>query len=256
MQLRVPRGSLLIAGIGLLTFGVVFTLLEFSPSRAAPSVSGVAPDFSPTPAAQLAPDSLAPALQAGHEAIGVPTSGSPVEALLRDVQVGDRLDVVASFAAADAAQPLTAVVVHGATVLRTATATDPLLLDVTAEDAVVLAHLILGGTHLGYVVWPANGVPPSLPPALDEKTARALLGLAVTPTAQPSAPTPTPVGQVLPTLIPGPGSGFLYQTQPGDTWDSIARIFGISVGQLRQWNEAAADADPVPGRLVFIPRSS
>lgn len=253
----VPRATLVIAGIGLLTFGVVFSLLEFSPSRAAPSAAVVVPPvFSPTPVLQMAPDSLAPAVQAGHEAVGVPISGSPVEALLRDMQAGDRLDVLATFAPSDAAQPLTAVVVHGATVLRPPTSADPLLLDVTSSDAVVLAHLILGGTHLGYVVWPTNGSSLSLPPVLDERTARALLGLPVTPAPPAIAPTPTPLVVVLPTSLPGPGSGFLYQAQPGDTWDGIARIFGISVGQLRQWNEAVGDADPVPGRLVFIPRSS
>ena len=254
--MQVPRAALVIAGTGLVTFGIVFSLLEFSPSRAAPSVSVVtAPELTPIPAIQLAPDSLVPALHAGHQAVGVPISGSPVEALLRDVQAGDRLDVLASFASSGGAQPLTAVIVHGATVLRAASGTDPLPLEVTREDAVVLAHLLLGGTHLGYVVWPTSGEPPSLPPALDERTARALLGLPVTPTLQPIATT-TPVVVILPTSVPGPGSGFLYQAQPGDTWDSIAAIFGMRVGQLRQWNEAAADADPVPGRLVFIPRPS
>ena len=47
-----------------------------------------------------------------------------------------------------------------------------------------------------------------------------------------------------------------YQVQPGDTWDSVATLFGISVSRLRDWNEASTEDDPVPGRLLFIPRGS
>lgn len=253
----VPRATLVIAGIGLVTFVLVFSLMEFSPSRAAPTPSVVvSPALGQTRVLQVATDSVARNLQAGHEAVGVPVDASSGEALLREVQPGDRLDVLASLAFSEGATPLTAVVVHGATVLRPPTAADPLLLEVTASDAIVLAHLVLGGTHLGYMLWPASGMPASLPLALDERNARALLGLALTPTARPAGSTPTPIVVTSPTMPPVPDSGFLYQAQPGDSWDGIAAIFGISVGKLRQWNEAAADADPVPGRLIFIPRPS
>jgi len=47
---------------------------------------------------------------------------------------------------------------------------------VSGPDAIVLAHLVLGGTHLAFTVWPDGGNPPRQQP-LDEQTARALLGL-------------------------------------------------------------------------------
>ena len=73
-------------------------------------------------------------------------------------------------------------------------------------------------------------------------------------------PTPTPVVVVVAappaaTALPGPGSGFLYQVQPNDSWDTIAATFGVPVAELRQWNESPGD-EPVPGSLVFIPRGS
>jgi LysM repeat protein len=122
----------------------------------------------------------------------------------------------------------------------------------------------MSGSRLAFVAWPTNGAPPEERSQLDAKTARELLGLATTPTAEPTqlpiAPTapatavPTP--EPIPTALARPGSGFLYQAQSGDTWDGIAAIFGLPVDQLRQWNEASEAPDPVPGQLVFIPRSS
>ncbi len=242
--MALKRPVFFVVGGGLLTFAVVFMLLAFSSSVAAPSQNVVAPTREPTPVVTLAADSLAPQLAANRVALGVPTSGS--EALLRDVQTGDRLDVLAS---------LPSPVVRGATVLRPPTAGDPLLLGVSGSDAIALAHLILGGTHLGYLVWPAGAAASdTAPPQLDQQTVRSLLGLSAAPTIAPVKPaSPTPA---LPPQVRATGSGFLYQAQAGDTWDSVAAIFGIGVDQLRKWNEATTDADPVPGRLVFIPRSS
>src|SRR5207253_4483887 len=126
-----------------------------------------------TPAPAVASDSLAPSLQDGTLAVGVPVAGS--EALLRDVQPGDRLDVLASLSGLQGAQPVTAVVVRGATVLRAGSAGDPLLLAVTGPDAVALAHLILSGTHLGYILWPTDSsVAPAEPQMLDQRTVRTL----------------------------------------------------------------------------------
>ncbi len=124
---------------------------------------------------QTAPDSLARRLPGDQVAVGVPIGGS--EALLRDVQPGDRLDVLASLAAGQIDQPVTAVIVSGATVLRPASSSDPLLLAVPASDALMLAHLVLGGTHLGYLLWPAQAISVPEPEPLAEPTARALLNL-------------------------------------------------------------------------------
>ncbi len=240
--------------MGLLTFGVTFTLLEYSRSHAAPAETP-SPPATRTAAPAVASDSLAPTLDDGKLAVGVPISGS--EALLRDVQRGDRLDILASLSGPQNAEPVTAVVVRGASVLRPATSNDPLMVEVPASDAIALAHLILSGTHLGYVLWPTDAsVAPAEPPALDQRTARTLLGLPnPTAVAAPTESVPTPT---LPqaALQARDGSGFLYQVQPGDTWDSVAAIFSISASRLRKWNEAMTEDDPVTGRLLFIPRGS
>jgi hypothetical protein len=252
------RAALTIVLAGFLTFGGVFTLLEFSRSQAAPAETQPPQALSSAPT--VAADSLAPALEDGKLAVGVPISGS--EALLRDVQAGDRLDILASLSSTPDAPPVTAVVVRGATVLRPVTLTDPLIVEVRAPEAMALAHLILRGTHLGYVVWAAGTDPASASrPVVDQTSVRRALGLS-TPTE--AAATPPPTATPAPTLVTSPivtpaprtDSGFLYQAQSGDTWESVATTFGLQVGDIRQWNEASGDEDPVPGTLLFIPRPS
>jgi hypothetical protein len=250
------RAALLIASAALLTFGVVFTLLHVTRSAAAPS-DIVVPLATAEPLVSVA-DSLATQLVDGQIAVGVPTTGS--EPLLRDVQPGDRVDVVASLPSPEDGRPVTAVLVRGATVLRSATASQPLLLKVPAQDAMVLAHLVLSGTQLGYAIWPADGSAPVESRPLDERTARALLGLAATATAVPVPPTPTAVPPVVapapPTLMPErPAGSFIYQVQPGDTWDSVAAIFTISATELRQWNDAPPGAGLAPDALLVIRRT-
>jgi hypothetical protein len=191
-------------------------------------------------------------------ALGVPIGGS--EALLRDVQPGDRLDIVASLNPPGDSHPLTTVLVHGATVVKPMSPPEPLLVEVDARDALMLAHVVMGGTHLGYILWPASAPPGSATlVAVDANTVQRALGLRAptpvipTPVVVPPTPTSAPVAQ--PTAVPGPGSGFLYQVQANDTWDSIADTFGLPVAELRQWNESTGD-EPAPGSLVFIPRGS
>jgi LysM repeat protein len=266
--MRPYRVALGIVTAGLLTFGIVFTLLQVTRSDAAPGQVAVAPTATPPAELSIATsaDSLAPLVAPGHSAVGVPIAGS--EPLLRDVQRGDRIDVLASLPAPEDGRPVTAVVVRGATVLRPATSNDPLLLDVSDADTIVLAHLVLGGTKLGYAVWPANGSGPPEPQALDERTARALLGLSVpatpTPVPAPSQPpavvAPAATAEPRPSPAAGPAQaqqpvgGFIYQVQPGDTWNSIAATFGLSPDELRQWNDAAPEAPLDPGTLLVIPR--
>jgi hypothetical protein len=247
------RAGLVIVCAGVLTFGVVFTLLQVGRSEAAPGQLVIAP--TPTVVLRaLAKDSLAGKMVGGTVAIGVPITGSDV--LLRDVQAGDRLDVLASLALPADGRLVTTAVVSGATVLRQLTSGEALMLDVADPDAVVLAHLVLGGTQLGYAVWAA--AVPSAPdqPPLDEATARARLGLPAIPTpvsstVEPTAgPRPRSVDAIL------SASGFLYQAQAGDTWASVAAIFQISANELQQWNEAPSGAPLVPGELLFIARKS
>jgi len=254
-----PHPTLAIFVLGLLTFGVVFSFLAFSPSRA--ESGEAAPAEQPTqPALSVATDSLESRITSDDLAVGLPIAGS--EALLRNVQPGDRLDIVASFPAPANGQPLTAVLVRGATVVQSATQTDPLLVEMAAPDAVMVVHVLLRGTHLGYVLWPANGsLPAATPQPVDDRTARNALGLSqptavASPTVAPTATVPPPtLAPALPTSLVRPTSGFLYQVQPNDTWDSIAAIVGLSVDDLQQVNESASN-EPVPGTLVFIPRPS
>jgi len=261
-----PQPVLAVLALGLLTFGGVFSFLAFSPSSAEPG-QAVPTETATAPTLSVAADSLEPRISADSLALGLPIAGS--EALLRNVQPGDRLDIVASFAAPGDGQPLTTVLVRGATVLQAASQNDPLLVEMAAPDAVMVAHVVLRGTHLGYILWPANGsLPAATPRPIDERTARDALGLSqptlvptVVPTATSVPPSlaATPQPPTATTSGPGglarPASGFLYQVQPNDTWDSIAAIFGVPVDNLRQVNESATD-EPAPGTLVFIPRSS
>ena len=146
-----------IIGVGLLTFVLVFALLELSgsaPGEEAPSAQAPAASELPVPT-----DSLAMQLAPGEVAVGVPISGS--EPLLRDVRPGDHLDVLATVQSGPSNQPVTAVIVRGARVLRPAEAGDSLLLEVPAAQAMALAHLVLVGTHLGYLVWSPAATPPA-----------------------------------------------------------------------------------------------
>ena len=174
--------ALAVVILGLLTFGVVFSFLAFSPSSAEPGQT--LPTQRPTPPVRaVAADSLESHIAADNLAVGVPIAGS--EALLRNVQPGDRLDIVASFPAPTNGQPLTTVLVRGATVLQSATQTDPLLVEMAAPDAVMVVHVLLRGTHLGYILWPANSSLSAATPApIAERAARDAIGL--------SPPTPMP----------------------------------------------------------------
>jgi hypothetical protein len=259
------RPALYIITAGLLTFGVLFTLLQFSHSEAAPVEVAVLAPSTPVPVT-LSADSLAPQITTGDLVVGVPSGGST--ALLKDIQPGDRVSVLVSLPSTDDGRVVTAVAVNGASVVRPASATDPLLLEVSAPDAIVLAHLVLSGIHLGYTVWPTDGTSPPASPPVDESTARALLGLVplATPTPlAPAAPTPAPptpaptrvvAASVTPQQTSDVAGGFLYQVQAGDTWDSIATLFGVPTSALLRFNEGAARDTPLPGSLVTVPRQS
>ncbi|HLZ26142.1 MAG TPA: LysM peptidoglycan-binding domain-containing protein [Chloroflexota bacterium] len=299
--MRSLRAALVIGCAGLLTFGAVFVVLQAgSPD--------VAPDLVEVTLTPVAPpsDSIALVMTPGRIAVGVPSTG--FLPLLLDLQPGDRLDVLASLPSPTDSRPVSVVVVSGATVLRPATATDALLLEVSGPDAIALAHLVLGGTHLAFTVWPAGGNPPLQQP-LDEQTARALLGLPAlaVPSVATSTPAPTlaPYPTVAPTATPRPTSyvvqageslysvasrldvnpgalwwanralvdptvpllagttlrvplsaGFLYQVQPGDTWDSVATTFGMPASDIWLRNALPASSTLVSGMLLLIPAAS
>jgi hypothetical protein len=172
--------------------------------------------------------------------------------------------VLASLPAREDGRPLTAIVARGATVLRLPAESDPLLVKVEAADAIVLAHLILGGTHLDFAAWQTDAAPPSSV-AMDERTARALLGLPplaeptdvaprLAPSLVPVAATPAPSVVIVAAIATPQIGGFIYQAQPGDSWDSVATTFNVAPADLRKWNEAAPDAQLDSGTLLFVPR--
>jgi LysM repeat protein len=179
-----------------------------------------------------------------------------------------------------------------------------LLLEVSSPEAIELAHLVLGGTQLAYTVWPAGAGPPPTQQPLDERNARALLGLPAVstpsqltslPATQTPAPAETPRPQtysvqageslygvatrlgvdagalwwanrslvdptvplVAGTILQVPlFTGFLYQVQPGDTWDSVAAIFGVAAADLVRRNELPESATLVSGMLLIVPRQT
>ena len=51
-------------------------------------------------------------------------------------------------------------------------------------------------------------------------------------------------------------AGFLYQVQPGDTWQSVADTFGMPASDLWLRNELPADATLTSGMLLLIPAPS
>ena len=242
--MRSYRVALILLGAVLLTFGAVFGLLQVSRSTAASDL----PVVVSTPAAvPLSPasDSAATAMSAGMIAVGVPSAGS--EQLLAGVQPGDRLDVLASLPSPSDNRPVSAVVVSGATILRPATTTDPLLLAVSGSDAIVLAHLVLGGTHLAYTVWPNGGNPPSQQP-LDERTALALLGLPSL-----SSPATSPLVAVAPTATPRPET---YTVVDGESLYSVASRLGVDSGALWWANRSLIDPTVplVAGTQLQVPQ--
>lgn len=246
---------------GVLTFVLVYGGLQLLAQRPAPVPSAV---VAPT---ALPGGSLREQLEPGQVALGLPLGAA--EPLLRDVKPGARLNVLASMPEPDTQQPLSAVVARGARVLQPVRGGEPLVVEVSPSAAVVLAHLVLGGTPLSYAVWPADTAPVEVAP-LDERTARAVLGLAprTTPTALPTlpppapptstpapaptpAPTPSPV-PAPPTLSPRTSIADRYVVQPGDTLASIAAQVGIDLERMRAANPNVPDTEPLPAGMQLV----
>jgi hypothetical protein len=122
-------------------------------------------------------DSLSPQIKPGYVAIAAPSLGG--ESLLAQTRVGDRLDILALLPSDRGKPPVAAVIVRGAPVLSRA-ASGPegsTIVEVTPDEAIMLAHAVQSGIRINYTLWPSAGPPPPVPPlTLDE--ARALLGLS------------------------------------------------------------------------------
>jgi membrane-bound lytic murein transglycosylase D len=46
----------------------------------------------------------------------------------------------------------------------------------------------------------------------------------------------------------------IYIAKEGDSWESIARSFGVETNQLLEWNKRSKDAGPKPGEELVIPK--
>jgi hypothetical protein len=250
---------------GVLTFALVYGLLTLVPRSQAP-------EEDETPRTRAA-DSFATRIASTELGVALPVGTA--EALLRGLQAGDRLNVVARVADPQTGRPLTAVVCRGATVVQPTTGSDPVLVQVAPKDAIVLAHLVLGGTPLSYVAWP-GGVPPAEVPSVDEETARRVLGLPAPTTLPtvviPAPPTPTPPGALfpptpipptaVPTAVPAPeparpGPADRYVVHDGETLASIATQLGLNPEALRGANpdvkQGLNDVLP-PGMQLVVPQ--
>jgi hypothetical protein len=234
---------ILIPLAGLATFVAVYVVLQPGASRPAP----VAPTAAPTPV-----NALATRLDADHVAVGLPTgSAAP---LVTGLAPGARLNVLASLQDPDTGRPLTAVIARGATVIQADR--EPLLVSVDPSDAIALAHLVLGGTSLSYAVW-AGGQPPADTPPMDERTARALLGLPAptpTPSPEPTQPpaTATPVPSPTPLPVRTSAAADRYVVQPGDTLSSIAVQLGIDRQRMHEANPNVSETEELPAGMQLV----
>jgi hypothetical protein len=247
-----------IAAAGLLTFVGVYVGLQVA-MRPPP----IAPVTPPTLTTDRAVDSITPRIGAGLVALALPFGTEPV---LRVVLPGAHVNVLASVTEPGRTRVLSTVIARGATVVQPASQTAPVLVEVEPADAVVLAHLMLGGAPLSVAVWPGDVPPPEELP-LDERSARALLGLPARPTptpeptatliltATPVAPTSTPVPQPTPTAQPSGPPADRYVVQPGETLTSIADQLGVDLGRLRTVNPNLPDTEPLEtGMQLVVPQ--
>ena len=73
-----------------------------------------------------------------------------------------------------------------------------------------------------------------------------------TPTVVGPTPTPYPTATFTLTPVPSP-TPRLYVVQPGDTLISIARRFGVDVGELARINDIADPSAIIAGQVLIIP---
>jgi hypothetical protein len=244
-----------IAAAGLLTFVAVYVALQLAtrpPDEVAPAEIAIS----------RAADSLTPRISPGLVALALPLSGS--EPVTRALRPGARLNVLANLTEPGRSRQLSAIVARGATVVQSLSSTTPLLVEIEPADAVVLAHLLLGGARLSATVWTGDVAPPEELP-LDIRSARALLGLPAlaTPTPEPTAtpvptllaPTSTPLPLASATPRPSGPIADRYVVHDGQTLVSIASQLGVDLGRLRTANPNLPDTELLPpGMQLVVPQ--
>ena len=104
----------------------------------------------------MAEESFTRRITPGKVVTGVPAAGQ--EALLSQLRVGDMLDVLAVVAGEN---PTSGTVLRRAVVMREGSrSSGGLLLEVTPEESLALAHLIGRGARLTYALYPSGSVSP------------------------------------------------------------------------------------------------
>jgi hypothetical protein len=94
-------------------------------------------------------------------AISTPVFGA--QAMMAEVQVGDRMDIVALLPTRGDTPAHAAVVVRGARVLARPAAQSgaPIVFAVTPDESIVVTHLVQSGVSLTYSLWSTAGAPPA-----------------------------------------------------------------------------------------------
>lgn len=167
---RRGRGRALVSVI----VGLAVFVLTYVGLRALQVTDSAAPSASPPGQEEgvIAADSLAREIHPGRLAVAVPAPSLGV--LTSEFRPGDRVDVVAQLPDRGPGTSESAVVARGAVVLRSnpRDRASPLVLEVTPEETIVLAHLVQSGAPLSYALWPAGGAPPTAPRVLELRDAR------------------------------------------------------------------------------------
>jgi hypothetical protein len=115
----------------------------------------------PAPTTSASLDSLVPSIPANSVAISTPVFGA--QAMMAEVQEGDRMDILALLPARGDTPAHAAVVVRGATVLARPAAQSgaPIVFAVTPEESLVVTHLVQSGVSLTYSLRSTAGAPPA-----------------------------------------------------------------------------------------------
>lgn len=176
-----PVQAGLALGVGVMVFALSYSLL--GAARAARD-AGPPPELATPAGVGTDSGSVAHRIAPGRVALAAPAPR--LDPLASEVQPGDRIAVMAVVPGGRGEGPVAGVVVPEAVVLSgpAGGSGSTLLLEVSSDEALVLAHLIQSGARLSYALWPAAGAR-QFAPSLDLGAARARLGLEPTPTAVP-----------------------------------------------------------------------
>jgi murein DD-endopeptidase MepM/ murein hydrolase activator NlpD len=177
----------------------------------------VAGGFSTTEAAQAAPDRPAP------DARGVIDTGAG------QVVVAQRDDTVSAIAARLGYDATTLAAYNG----------------VAADATLRRDEVIALPTPVASAPTPQAAVPPVVAP-----TAGAVTTIALAPTVGAAPPPAAPAAP------PVTGDAIRHQVQPGETAYSVARLYGVPVRTVADWNGLGTDLAVRDGQFLLVPRGA